>query len=258
MRDEDRFHISLWPGVIIPEPLVTVPVLLNDGTDVFRTDHPFSEVELPREAFLRVLLPLNPDDGEAVLNFIGKYGFPIWPGSVDQPILGDKMTAAEETTWSGFHLDGPRHTIRRLQLLVQHWIAYTQDDYVAPVWRAAGRSFTSRQDDERTAWSWWGNLMTQFLKPFHPRFSVTTSFAEQPDTYFDVGAVLALQLANAFIDDVPLRHCRSETCGQLFMRQLGTAVHEQYRTSGVDYCSGSCAKAQANREYRRRQKVGKR
>jgi hypothetical protein len=65
-------------------------------------------------------------------------------------------------------------------------------------------------------------------------------------------AGLCLQ-AFAFInDEMPARRCANEMCQQWFTRQRGRAEYGQFRSSGVLYCSASCAKAQAQRDYRRR------
>jgi hypothetical protein len=62
----------------------------------------------------------------------------------------------------------------------------------------------------------------------------------------------ALELYNHITEDARYRTCANETCERLFVRQSGRAEHGQYRTAGVRYCSDGCARAQAQRQYRRR------
>jgi hypothetical protein len=52
-------------------------------------------------------------------------------------------------------------------------------------------------------------------------------------------------------------HCHNERCNRLFVRQQGRAKQGQYRTTGVKYCSDYCARAQGQRELRKR-KAGER
>ena len=63
---------------------------------------------------------------------------------------------------------------------------------------------------------------------------------------------MALQFFNDVAAQTPYARCANETCGKLFVRQLGRAEHGQHRFKGVKYCSASCASAQKQREYRRR------
>jgi hypothetical protein len=67
-------------------------------------------------------------------------------------------------------------------------------------------------------------------------------------------AAMFLQV-HAFVSEgLPARRCANETCQQWFTRQRGRSQHGQRRTTGVLYCSSSCAKAQSQREYRRRKR----
>jgi hypothetical protein len=97
-------------------------------------------------------------------------------------------------------------------------------------------------------------VLTDGLRPFHPRVLFS---ADAADAFIDAPlyAVCCLELFNHLVEHVDVKVCANETCRRPFIRQRGRAEHGQHRTRGVKFCSSHCARAQAQRAYRRRLKA---
>jgi hypothetical protein len=65
-------------------------------------------------------------------------------------------------------------------------------------------------------------------------------------------AICCLELFNHIVEGAEVKMCASDRCGRPFARQRGRAERGQYRLRGVKFCSTYCARAQAQRAYRRR------
>jgi hypothetical protein len=97
------------------------------------------------------------------------------------------------------------------------------------------------------------------LSAFYPQFirvEITAAGeTHRSDPYFTnvpLLSLMALELYNHACEDAAYKICQNETCGRLFVRQEGRALHGQHRRTGVKYCTSECARAQAQRSYRRR------
>ena len=108
------------------------------------------------------------------------------------------------------------------------------------------------------------NLFDFALRPFHPGITIDhTKFGTRGASDvslvpshvrqgLDLYPICTLELYRHVVENADYSLCENETCSRLFVRQIGRAKYGQHRTRGVLYCTPSCARAQAQREYRRR------
>jgi hypothetical protein len=92
------------------------------------------------------------------------------------------------------------------------------------------------------------------LSSFSPRVTFDTHQPAKPGVDPPMYANLCLELFNHIVENAAYRVCANEPCQRMFVRQTGRAQHGQHRTTGVRFCSSTCARAQSQREYRRRQR----
>ena len=240
-----QLRITSWPERL-PVVAVERPVLEERDGWLFEVETR-APAELPPELILRDFLKLEckPDE---VLRFMNEYGSTRMDpesfllGSDD--LLTDGGLMQPEGSFR--HLAVAVASIDYMQRCVRHWVAYREGLDVSEVWA----SILDKRPNQDEAWRLFAGAFTA-LGRFHP-VVVVEPFAYSPIPRMGLLSGLAAQLFNLTHDEAPILRCANTNCERWFVRQQGRSEKGQSRTSGVKYCSPPCAKAAAQREYRRR------
>lgn len=139
--------------------------------------------------------------------------------------------------------------LRVLRALVRHALAAQSGSSPREAWTSEGF-----RPDATEPWGIFVITMNAALKPFsvHVRYPGAATLLDTPSTY----EVAVLQLAKLIAEERHVRNCANERCTRLFTRQRGRAKYDNTgHSTGVIYCSNLCAKAQAERNRRARNRA---
>jgi hypothetical protein len=284
-----RFRPTLWPGTVVPAPPIRPYAWVAVQGDwiiwPIAGAGAKPEVKLPPDFYLREMLEVESDDLEAMANLMRSYGrlcdlnlaeldlsdyepeeLRRLESLTDYPEDADSL----KNSHGGIHRDLVRLYVESIQRATRAFLACQSDggleELVAPYINDEYLSLMRNiNSDHPTPWPRSLKHLQKLLideEILHlktslgaalGRFSVGIGGLEErwPSIY----SVSFLQLYNHLAEGSTARRCANETCLRAFVRQRGRAEYEQYRTDGVKYCSRECARAQAQRQLRRRRKL---
>jgi hypothetical protein len=230
-----------------------------------------SDVELPDDFVLQEIFEVELS-ASALADFTGRWGSltgwgPARLSSLPYDWVSSQVRWQCESLDADVPEDCPRTTwmvpvstvilhVQTLRIMASHLKVYfdggSNSDF-ASAWLSHG--YHSAPRNESQGWLWFDSLINTALSPYHAHVKsypggLLTGASPMPSLYQACG----LQLYNYIAAATPFVHCANEQCGNLFTHRRGHAKYGQYKTSGVRYCTNSCAKAQAERERRRRRR----
>ena len=279
-----RFRPTVWPGQPVPvPPVLQIREVERDGQWLLPVNDwwgPTVLVDAPPEIYLRQFRDTPADDLDALAELckLGPIGPEFDPYS-DLPIKSDEqwkhsLAVLETTLWPGqSHWYGSeeerekvaeRHPgrsfylvhaaevawrVRAMQRTTNHLLAYLAGEPLTPHWREC--------EDEGEAWRNFISFTSAALRDFHVRVELETIGRPQPPEDTTLYTAAMLQLVNDLAANETVHHCANEACGRPFVRQLGRSTYGGHRRTGTLYCTSNCARAQYQREKRRRDRAAR-
>ena len=281
-----QYRPTLWPGTVLATPeLNPMPMVEVQGDwiawpSLYRDDL----VELPQDFYLRELMEIDPGDLHAVADMMRKYGIMFsfeqsgipeeWRIEVPEP----PSSGDPDSVDPGFHKDEVRLHLEIAQEAIKTWMALQEPDseeaikalaiadypdgkfYRVSPQEGTQEEITGEEFEELAVSVRLGDMtetMNAALSGIHVGV-IHQVYREERHLpgHHSIYSTCFLQLYNHMVEQAPMKTCANEMCRRAFVRQRGRSHYDQNRLQGVKYCSRNCARAQAQRELRRRAKAG--
>lgn len=260
-----RFRPTVWPGQPVPPPPVPRCPMKISGDWLVENLATCAVVEMPVEIYAREFGEVDLSDAAAVVR-LAELGRPapmtawqrhhdVGATSADQySSLVGRFAAGrglpfrdvEQINSGRYHVAEVAFRVWLVQCCTDHVVRHLAGEKTAPAW---GENVKT----EAGAWRRFQDVTESALRDFHVRVRLTEDEQPWTTTY----SVAILQLVNDLAAGDPYLTCTNETCEQVFLRQRGRSEYGGNRTRGVLYCSSTCARAQYQREKRRRDRAAK-
>jgi hypothetical protein len=289
----DQFRITVWPGAPLPLPRYQrIHCRLNQTQDaLFFTYDKDELVESRGETYLE-LYNLDLEDPDEIVAFANRHsvlrGMEMYARLKAEGLFAFQRRRTFLLEHRRVHESASRENLlsegrpagRRIETLVEFRIAAFFLRDLTSSWRA----LTTGVDQGLLSWSPWtgrdlasgyspaGSILSRvlpaLLRNHTPSVNARSAIdfsggswrrpvisAEFPGSSAPLFEVCAFELFNHIAESATYRSCENESCRRLFVRQWGRSEHGQSRREGVMYCTAACARAQAQRKYRRRKQT---
>lgn len=265
----EKFRPTLWPGEVIAPPRVVpaeeVEVVDEEWVTWLRGPAKTEARHLPDEFYLREMqgFDFHTRDVTSAASLIAEFGvlceddYQEWAGGEYYNWDARGIAAEMRRSYKGKYpqkVINPGNSLNLLEA-VTHFdaIRFLREAWIecASTGSMADYAAMCRVPEEETRKSFL-EVLNAGLKLAHAR----AINPEAPEELATIYGVCCLQVYNHIAEGARYKRCANESCRQVFVRQRGRAQHGHHKSDGVKFCTRECARAQAQRELRRRKKYG--